>query len=431
LARKVVSGGTVLTMNAADEIFSPGYVAWEDDKLTAVGPGSPPAALLEGAEHVDATGCVVLPGFVNAHTHVSMTLLRGFADDMPVQEWLERRIWPVEAKLSSESVYWGALLGIAEMIRGGTTTFNDMYHHFEACAQAIVDSGIRGCPSGVLLGFLPWRKQLANAKSFVRDWKGAAGGRVIPFLGPHALYTCPDKLLRRVAEVAGVLEVPLHIHVAETEAHRKRAFAEYGESPVQHLASLGVLKVPTLAAHCVWVDEADMATLAETGTGVALNLGSNLKLASGVPPIAELVSGGVKVGLGTDGPASNNNLSMLEEIRLTALLPKGLQRNPELLQAYQVLKLATFGSAQALHQEASIGSLEVGKQADLQLVSLEAPHLSPVHNVISHLVYSAFDYDVRDVFVAGEPLLRQGEFQRLDLAEIKAKVQEQLHRLLD
>ena len=431
MARLAITGGTVLTMDPGDRILAPGFVLVEESALAQVGGGDPSPAQLEGAEVLDASGCVVMPGLVNAHTHVAMTLMRGYADDMPVQEWLEQKIWPLESHLQPDDVYWGSLLGMAEMLLGGTTCFNDMYHFFEATARAIVDSGIRGCPSGVLLGIVPWARQmLADAKHFVADWKGAGEGRVHPFFGPHALYTCPDELLLEVAEAARDLRVPMHVHLAETEAHRQRAFEAYGKSPVQHLASLGLLDQPVLAAHCVWVDEQDIAALAAKQTGVSLNVGSNLKLGSGVPPIEALLAAGVRVGLGTDGAASNNNLSMLEETRLAALVAKGANRRPEALPAYEALKLATLGGARALGLEALIGSREAGKQADLVVVSMEAAHLLPVHNAVSHLAYSAMDSDIRDVFVAGRALVRNRQLLTIDLGEVHGKVEESLGRLL-
>lgn len=431
MGRLALTGGSVITMDPGDRILAPGFVLVEEGQITQVGEGDPPPSALEGCEVLDATGCAVMPGFVNAHTHIAMTLMRGYADDMPVQEWLEQKIWPFESHLEADDVYWGSLLGIAELLLGGTTCFNDMYHFFEATAKAIVDSGIRGCPSGVLLGIVPWANQmLSDAKRFVVDWKGAGEGRVHPFFGPHALYTCPDELLLEVGEAASELGVPMHIHLSETEAHRQRSLGLYGESPVQHMASLGLLDQPVLAAHCVWVDEQDMATLAAKQTGVSLNIGSNLKLGSGVPPIEAHMAAGVRVGLGTDGAASNNNLSMLEETRLAALLAKGINRRPEALPAYEALKLATLGGARALGLEALIGSLEPGKQADLIVVGLEGPHLFPVHNVVSHLVYSAMDSDVRDVFVAGRAVVQNRQLVTLELDEIRAKVSESLSRLL-
>jgi len=385
------------------------------------------------AEHIlAADGMVMIPGLINAHTHAAMTLLRGYADDMPLMSWLQDRIWPLEMKLQADDVYWGTMLAAAEMIRAGVTCFNDMYHYFEATSRAVVDSGIRANVSGVLLGFLPdAEERLEKAIAFAKEWKEAGDGRLVTMLGPHAPYTCPDHLLRKVIAGAKEAGVGVHIHVSETAQEVKDSQQQTGKTPVQHLRDIGMFEArPVLAAHCVHLTEEDIGILIEHQVGISHNPGSNMKLASGVAPIPRLLAAGAVVGLGADGPASNNNLDMLEEVRLAALLHKLHSGDPTVVPARTALEMATRSSARALGLHDRVGCIKVGMKADLALLDFHQPHLFPLHDVISHLVYAARAGDVRTVFINGNPVLLDGKLQRLDEEEVYAQVQVRVKRLV-
>jgi 5-methylthioadenosine/S-adenosylhomocysteine deaminase len=360
-----------------------------------------------------------------------MTLLRGYADDMPLMPWLQERIWPFEMKLQSEDVYWGSMLGIAEMIRGGVTCFNDMYHFFQEAARATIDSGIRANVSGVLLAFLPdAEKRLEDAIQFAREWRGKGEGRLVTMLGPHAPYTCPNHLLARVIEAANEYRLGIHIHVSETRQEIQDSLREYQQTPVERLNQIGLLDVETvLAAHCVHLSDSDLTTLAEKRVGISHCPGSNLKLASGIAPVPKLLDAGAVVGLGTDGPASNNNLDMIEEARLAALVHKVAGDDPTLVTARQALRMATRGGAQALGLGDRVGQIRVGMEADIVLLDFHQAHLTPQYDVVSHLIYAARAGDVLTVFVNGRPLLRDRKLLTIDEEEVFGQVRERLKRL--
>ncbi len=385
-----------------------------------------------GTRTIDADGMVAMPGMVNAHTHCAMTLLRGYADDMPLMPWLEERIWPFEMKLQEDDVYWGSLLGIAEMIRAGVTCFNDMYHYFEATARAAVDSGIRANVSGVLLAFLPDAgERLENAIAFAKEWKDRGDGLLVTMLGPHAPYTCPNHLLDRVIEGAHEAGVGIHIHVSETKQEMEESLRDFGQTPVERLTDIGLLDVsPVLAAHCVHLTDSDIATLVEKSVGISHNPGSNMKLASGTAPVRRLLAANAVIGLGTDGAASNNNLDILEEARLAALIHKLDAGDPTVVTAQQALQMATRGGAKALGIDDRVGRIEPGMKADVILLDFHQAHLFPRHDIISHLVYAARAGDVRTVFVNGRPLMLDRQLQTLDEEEIYRQVGERLKRLV-
>lgn len=407
-----------------------GVVIVEGSEISYVGEAAG-APAKDGAERLDATGCLVLPGLVNAHTHVSMTLLRGYADDMGLEEWLGGKIWPAEMRLRREDVYWGAMLGIVEMIRGGVTTFNDMYHYFDAVADAAADAGIRACVSGVLIGVIPGAEEIfQQAVEFTAALKERNHPRLVPMLAPHAPYSCPDDLLVRTAEAAAQLGVRLHIHVAETASEVNDSLAEHGATPVGHLAQLGFFDVPTVACHCVHLTDEDIAILAERQVGIAHCPTSNMKLASGFARVADLLRAGACMGLGTDGAASNNNLDMFEEMMVGAIIAKGHSGNPEVVAADQMLAMATRGSAAALGLDDQIGTLAPGKKADIIVIDTSRPHLQPLHNPVSQLVYAARADDVRDVIIEGNIVMRNRQLIGLDEAEIIAKAREAAMRLV-
>ncbi len=424
-----IENAEIITMAEEPTVESGWVLEATDGAITYVGPASEHGPA-DADEVIDGADCLLLPGFVNAHTHAAMTLFRGNADDMPLQPWLEEKIWPVEAKLVEDDVYSGTLLGCVEMLRAGVTCFNDMYHMPEVGARAALDSGMRMRPSGVLLGLLPGaRDMLARAMDFCREFDEAGNGLLKPMLAPHAPYTCPEDMLREVIAAALELDVPIHIHLSETESKVQWSLETYGVRPVQAMKQIGLFEAAVLAAHCVHLDEADIETLASEGVGIAHCPGSNMKLASGMSPVRDLLAAGARVGLGTDGCGSNNNLDLLEEALLAALLAKIQTGDPTAVPAAAALRMATLGGAEALGLGERIGSLEVGKRADCILVDLTAPHMCPRHNLISDVVYSAQAGDVRTTIVDGEVLMRDGELTKLDEAEVIARACESAARL--
>lgn len=432
MASWLIKQATVVTMDDAGTVLPCGDVLIEGTEIAGVWPeGERPAGL--GAEReIEADGMVMIPGLINAHTHAAMTLLRGYADDMPLMAWLQQKIWPLEMKLEPEDVYWGTMLAAAEMIRAGVTCFNDMYHYFEATSRAVIDSGMRAVVSGVLLGFLPDAEQrLEAAVAFAREWNGAGEGRLVTMLGPHAPYTCPDHLLKKVAGAAREVGVGVHIHVSETLEEVQESTRQTGKTPVQRLRDLGLFEArPVLAAHCVHLTEEDIQILVTERVGIAHNPGSNMKLSSGVAPVPQLLAAGAIVGLGTDGPASNNNLDLLEEVRLAALLHKLQSGDPTVVPAPKALEMATRGSARALGIDHLVGCIKQGMKADLVLLDFRQSHLFPRHDVVSHLVYAARAGDVRTVFINGQPVLLDGVLQGLDEEEIYREVAARVKRLL-
>lgn len=425
-----IDNALIMTMAREPEVETGWSFEAVDGVITFVGPAEDYRPGAEPDEVIDARGMLLLPGFVNAHTHAAMTLFRGAADDMPLKPWLEEKIWPVEAKLTEDDVYWGTMLGIAEMLRAGVTCFNDMYHMPEVGVRAAEDSGIRMCPSGVLLGILPNAGDLlAQAAEFCCEHPRRPDSRIAPMIAPHAPYTCPREMLERVIATAAECNVPLHTHLAETETDVQWSLENYGKRTVQAMKEVGLFEVPVLAAHCVHLDETDIAILAEEHVGVAHCPGSNMKLASGMAPVRDLLAAGATVGLGTDGCGSNNNLDLLEEARLAALLAKVRDLDPTAVPSEAALHMATLGGAEALFLGDVIGSLEPGKRADCILIDLDQPHLQPLHDMDSQLVYAAHAGDVRTTIVDGEVLLREGQFARLDQAEIITKTNESAARL--
>lgn len=373
--------------------------------------------VLEGRDHL------AVPGWVNAHTHVAMTLFRSYADDMALMDWLQNRIWPLEAKLDGRAVYWGSLLGIAEMIRTGTTCFADMYFFMEETAKAAADSGIRAVLSRGLTGSSAedGAARLEENTELYKNWHGAQDGRITVMLGPHAPYTCSPDYLESVIARARELGAEIHMHLSETAGEVTDCREKYGKSPIALMESLGMFDGGTLAAHCVHVDEEDMDILARHGVRVAHNPQSNLKLASGIAPVARMLQKGITVSLGTDGASSNNNLDMLEEVRLAAMLAKVQAGDPKAVPASQALAMGTWMGAKAVGLS-GVGKLEVGQKADIVLYNMDSPAWYPRHDRTSLLVYAASSADVDTVLVDGNILLRKGELTTIDLEKVTAEV---------
>lgn len=364
---------------------------------------------------IQAERYALMPGFVNTHGHAPMTLLRSVADDLPLKEWLEEGVWPLENNLNSDRVYWGTMLAIVEMLKGGTTTFTDMYFFEDDIARAVAETGMRAvlCQGIVALG-AGFESKLADSQRFVRDWHGKADGRITATLAPHAPYTCPQPFLDQIMDAAAQLNVPLQTHLSESPLEVKESYDQYGKSPVQVLEESHMFEFPVLAAHCVNLDSNDIDILARHDVRVAHNPGSNLKLGSGIAPVPALLDKGVTVGLGTDGAASNNNLDMLEEVRLAALIHKGVHNDPTLISAAKVLEMATCMGARAVFLEKEIGAIREGLKADLILMDLDKPHLTPRQEIDSHIVYSAQSADVSLVMVDGKILVEDGKLTTID-----------------
>lgn len=369
------------------------------------------------AEIIDGKNTVALPGLINCHTHAAMVLLRGYADDMELMPWLEAKIWPREAKLKEEHIYWGTMLACLEMIKSGTTTFADMYFFMDQIAQATVDSGMRGVLSrGISDSSGNGDKSLQESEDFIKNWRDKS--RITCMLGPHAPYTCSDDYLQRVIDLAKDLQVGIHIHLAETKQEYSDIKEKYGKSPLAHMEDLGLFSVPVLAAHCVHLVEEDIKILQKYNVGVAHNPESNMKLASGIAPIPQMLTEGVRVGLGTDGASSNNNLNMMEEMHMAALLHKVNTGNPTVLPAYQVLEMATIKGAQVLGLEKEIGTLEAGKKADIILVDLDKSHLYPRHDIVANLIYSAQASDIKTTIIDGKIVMKNREVLTMDEEKI-------------
>ncbi|MDW8140937.1 MAG: amidohydrolase [Candidatus Bipolaricaulota bacterium] len=373
---------------------------------------------------IDGTNKLAIPGLVNAHTHLPMVLLRGYADDQNLQRWLEDEIWPAERKLTEEDVYWASLVGIAEMLRSGTTTFSDMYFFMDAVAQAVKESGMRALLSYGIIAPQPGPKadqELKITEEFLKRWHGQASGRIRVAVAPHAPYTCGDEIWRRAKSLAIEYNSIIHTHLQETQTEVDDSLRTFGQTPTERLETLGVLEAPTLAAHGVHLRDSDLEILKRYDVRLAHCPTSNLKLGSGIAAVRKWRQAQLTVGIGTDGAASNNNLDMLEETRLAALLAK--LSDPTALPASEALEMATCGGARALGWD-DLGSLEEGRKADLVLLDTQGVHWVPGFNPVSDLVYAAASADVETVIVDGQILMERREIQSFDEERAKAKVRQ-------
>lgn len=422
MADILIKDGHVITMDQKRRVFERGSVAIEGDKIVAVGKD-----VKEKADTViDARGKVVLPGLINCHTHLSMTLLRGVADDMPLMQWLETRIWPIEKNLRAEDCYVGALLGCLETIKSGTTCFADQYFFMEHVARAVEEAGMRASLSyGIIELGDPKRREseLRAGEKLVKECQGKAEGRISTMFGPHAPYTCSPECLMKVKELAKKYKVGIHTHVSESQDEIKQITEKYGKRPVEHLDAIGFLGPEVLAAHCVWLTEREIKILKERGVKPVHNPVSNMKIGCGVAPVPEMLAAGIPVALGTDGAASNNALDMFNEMKFAALLNKVHKLDPVAVPAPSALEMATINGAIALGLQDKIGSLEAGKKADIVLVDLKKSHLTPLHNVISHLVYSALGCDVDTTIVDGKILMQGRKVLTLDEDKVLERAQ--------
>lgn len=425
----IVTGGTVVTMDSARTVVENGAVAIKGDAIVAVGPRAEIEAKYQGAQVVDAKGGLILPGFINGHTHVPMTLLRGIHDDVTLNDWLRKYIFPAEAKnVNEEFVRWGTRLAAAEQIRAGVTTFADMYYFEDAVAEETKAAGMRGVLGETFIDFpAPDNKSeaemLTYTEKFMQKWQS---DRLIhAAVAPHSIYTCSRKTLQDSAALARKYNAPILIHVAEMKKEWDDSMQQNHASPVQYLDSIGLLGSDVVAAHCIFVDEADRKTLAQRQVGCVHNPSSNMMLASGVSPVPEMRTAGVAVGLGTDGPAgSNNDLDLMEEMDLAAKLAKITKMDPLALSAKAVVEMATIDGARALHMEREIGSLEKGKKADLVVISLDEPNAVPMYDIYSQLAYSLKGSDVQTVVIGGRVVMRDRKLLTVNEEAAIAKARE-------
>jgi 5-methylthioadenosine/S-adenosylhomocysteine deaminase len=428
----------VLTMDDDYHQYETGAVAVRADTILTVGPEKEVLEQFEADEMVDCGGKVLMPGLVNAHTHVPMTLLRGLADDLRLDVWLLGYMMPVEREfVSPEFVVLGTKIGCLEMIRSGVTCFADMYYHEESVARTSADVGLRAiCSQSVLKFPTPdarfFEESLASGREFIRQWKNHP--LIVPSIAPHAPYTCTEEILRLTVELANEFDVPLHTHIAETSQEVENSLRDYGMPVVPYAEKHGLFEAKVFAAHCVHIDEGEMYILEKNGVGVAHNPSSNLKLASGFAPVSRMIDLGLNVGIGTDGPASNNDLDMFEEIRLAGLLAKSVTNDPTKLPARTVLAMATRIGARAIHMGNLVGSLEPGKRADMILVDHSRLHNSPhfqrdPNNIYASIVYATKSTDVTDVMVNGVWLMRHNSIPNVDEPELLRQAQDYAHRI--
>ncbi len=428
----ILTGGTVLTMNEAGEVWTDGAVAIRQDTIVAVGPRTEVTSRWQARQTLAYPEDIILPGLVNGHTHAAMTCFRGLADDLPLATWLNEHIFPAERLICRDLVYWGTRLAIAEMILSGTTTFCDMYLFADAVAQAAQEIGMRAVVGEVLYDFPSTNYgEAANGLRFTEEllqtWRHDPLIRVA--VKPHAIYTCSPVLLQQCGNLADTYGAQLIIHLAETPQEVADCWQRYGASPVGHLDNLDLLNDRLVIDHGVVLSPEDQELLAERRVGVVHCPESNMKLASGVAPVVELLGLGVNVALGTDGCASNNNLDMLQEMDTAAKLHKVFRRDPTVLPATTVLSMATRLGARVLRLDHLVGSLEPGKKADIIVLQGDQPHLIPLYNPYSQIVYAAGGGDVRTVLIAGQLVLQDRRLLTMDVAEAMTRVKDYAQRV--
>jgi 5-methylthioadenosine/S-adenosylhomocysteine deaminase len=425
-----IENGSIVTMDGDQPIIK-GHLVVHGDRIVYVG-SAHPGELAEGAEKVNGEGLAFMPGLVNTHGHAAMSLLRGFADDMVLQEWLQTKIWPMEGRYTGADVKWGTSLAVLEMLKSGTTAFVDMYDHMNEVAQVVEQSGMRGVLTRGVIGLCPedvQRAKLAEAIQFAKDWHGKADGRITAMISPHAPYTCPPDYIEQFVQAAHDLDLPMHTHMSETLAEVEQNVRDYGLRPVEHLDKLGMFSRPSLVAHAVHLTDEEIALLAERGVAVSHNPASNLKLASGIARVPDLLGAGVTVALGTDSASSNNNLDVFDEVRLAALIHKGVSGDPTAVPALEALRMGTVYGAKAIWQADRIGMLRAGMKADLIAIDIDQPQYYPRTDLLSHLVYAGSGRDVKHVWVDGEQIVKDRVSLRLDEEKIYAEAQRCYERL--
>lgn len=425
----IIKNGTFVVLNDKQSVLN-GYMLVEDDLITYIGEEKP--ADSDDIPVVDGTHLLFLPGLVNTHGHAAMSLLRGYGDDLALQVWLQEKMWPMEEKFTSEDVYWGSSLSVLEMLKGGTTTFLDMYDHMDQVAKVVQESGMRAVLTRGVIGFCSEEMQdhkLKEAIAFAKDWHGQADGRITTMMSPHAPYTCPPAFFEKFVQAAHDLDLPMHTHMSETLSEVAQNVADYGFRPVQHLEKLGMFTRPSIIAHGVHLTDEEIEILATHDVGVSHNPGSNLKLASGIARVIDLMKAGVTVSLGTDSAASNNNLDMFEEMRLAALIHKGISGDPTAIPAAEALRMGTVYGAKSLFLD-KVGRLAPGMKADFIALNTDQAHFLPHTDFISHTIYSASGKDVEHVWVDGKQVVKNGACLTVDEERIRREAQSAFEGLL-
>jgi len=430
----IVSNAIVVTMDKNHRLLKDGAVAVRGDAIVAVDTTAFIREHFVAGKIVDARGGLLLPGLINAHTHMGMSLLRGLAEDQSLSDWLNKYIFPAEShNVTPEFVKWSTQLSLLEMFRGGTTTVADMYYFEDTVAQTAKEAGMRGVLGETIIGFpAPDNKTLAAAlqytEQFLHHWKNDP--LITPAVAPHSIYTCPEQILMDSAALARRYHAPILIHMAEAPFEIELSRHQHGQSTVQYLDRIGLLGPDVVGAHCIWVDQADIRTLASHGVGCSYNPSSNMKTAAGLMPVVDMLAANVAVGIGTDGAASNNNQDMFEEMDLAAKLQKFGHMDPTVLPAEQVVAMATITGARALHLDAEVGSLEVGKKADMIVIDTSAPHATPMYDVYAEIVYALKAEDVRTTIIGGKLVMEDRTMLTLDektilrrAAEYKEQIQ--------
>jgi len=430
----IIKGGTIVTMDGSRRVINNGGVAVEKGRVVDVGSAADIERKYAPREVINATGKVLIPGLINGHTHVPMTLFRGIADDLDLQEWLTRYIFPAEAKnVTEDFVRVGARLGLAEMIRSGTTTYCDMYYFEDAIADETFKAGMRGVLGETLIDFpvadnKTYEAGLVYVERFVKKWQGNA--LIVPAIAPHAPYTVSEEHLKAARAFSDRTGSPIVTHISETKREVDDSIKNKGASPIDYLNRIGFLNEKVIAAHVVWPSEEELALLKKLGTGIVHNPQSNMKLASGVAPVPRMLRADMPVGLGTDGAASNNDLNLWEEMDTAAKLHKLISNDPKVVSAEEAFEMATIRGARALHLEKEIGSIEKGKRADLVIVDLDDLNQTPYYNIYSDLVYSAKAGDVRTVIIEGRVIMRDRRLLTLNEETIKADARRYRERIV-
>lgn len=384
---------------------------------------------IEDDQVIDGDNKLAVPGFINAHTHLGMSLFRNYADDMELMEWLSEKIWPIEAKLNPEDVYIGSLLSMAEMIKSGATTFCDMYFPIEPVYRAMEKIGIRGAITRGMMDVEDGSISIKEHKEGYKKYNGALDGRVTLFPGPHAVYTSSTEYLKEVIEVAKEYGGRVNIHLSETETEVRDSLEKYKMTPIEYVNSLGLLELPTVAAHCVHITDEEIEIVKDKEFYPVYNPSSNLKLASGFTPVKKLLANGIKVCLGTDGSSSNNNQNMLEEIHIASIVNKAVEMDPKAVKAIEVLRMATINGAEALNINA--GAIEEGRLADISIFDLNSLNFTPQNNLISALCYSASSEDIKTVIIDGKIVLDDRKFVNIDEDKLIEEVSESMNNLIN
>lgn len=409
----------IVTMNEQNQFYERSNIVIEDNIITHIGDiGDIDKNKVD--YEIEGLNKLAMPGLINCHTHLGMSLFRNYADDMILSEWLTKKIWPAETKLIPEDIYWASLLSMSEMIASGTTTFCDMYFFMDQVIKALDISGMRASLArGIVEEDSNSIYKIEENEKLFNEYNDSLNGRIKIMFGPHAPYTCSSEFLLKIMDSASKLNASLHIHLSETKKEVEESFRKYNKSPIKHMYDLGLFDLHTVAAHCVHIDEEDIKLIKEKNVHPVNNPSSNFKLASGFSPVNKMLKEGIKVALGTDGAASNNNLNMFKEMSMASIVNKAVDNDPMSVTALEALNMATINGAYALGLEKEIGSLEIGKKADIIILDMDKPHLCPRNNIYSTLAYSAYGSDVDTVIVDGNILMERKEFKTIDIEKVK------------